>query len=91
MPRMIRKQIYLAPEQDAILKQRARILGVSEAEVIRRVLEQKAFSPGHMRDLQAWERERAYIEDRMASAPVGERRKFDRDAAYEERLNRYGR
>ncbi len=35
MGRMVRKQVYIEPEQEALLKQRARALGVSEAELIR--------------------------------------------------------
>ena len=38
MSRMIRKQIYIDPAQNTLLKQRARALGVSEAELIRRCL-----------------------------------------------------
>ncbi|MCL6528236.1 MAG: ribbon-helix-helix domain-containing protein [Thermaceae bacterium] len=36
---MIRKQIYLAPEQEAKLKRLARATGRSEAEIIREALE----------------------------------------------------
>jgi predicted transcriptional regulator len=36
---MIRKQIYLAPEQEAKLKRLARITGRSEAEIIREALD----------------------------------------------------
>ena len=37
MSRMIRKNIYLEPDQARLLRQRAKALGVSEAELIRRV------------------------------------------------------
>jgi hypothetical protein len=36
MRRMVRKQVYIEPEQDALLKRRAAQLGVTEAELIRR-------------------------------------------------------
>jgi hypothetical protein len=35
MSRMVRKQIYIEPEQEKLLKQRVRELGVSEAELKR--------------------------------------------------------
>ena len=37
---MIRKQVYIEPHQEHLLKARARQLGVTEAELIRRSLEQ---------------------------------------------------
>ncbi|MFH1951541.1 MAG: CopG family transcriptional regulator [Pseudomonadota bacterium] len=39
MTQMIRKQIYIQPAQDATLKQRAMMLGVTEAELIRRAID----------------------------------------------------
>lgn len=36
---MVRKQLYIGPDQERRLKQRARALGVSEAELVRRALE----------------------------------------------------
>ena len=39
MNRMVRKQIYLDPEQAARLKRRAKELGVSEADLIRRCID----------------------------------------------------
>ena len=35
MLRMVRKQIYIRPEQDAALKRRANELGITESELIR--------------------------------------------------------
>ncbi len=36
---MIRKQLYIDPLQDALLKRKAQELGLSEAELVRRALE----------------------------------------------------
>lgn len=65
MSRMVRKQVYIEAEQDALLKKRAKELGVSEAELIRRGIEQVlqtpiVFSP----DLKLWEEEKEFIEQR---------------------------
>ena len=38
-PRYVRKQLSVTPEQDRALKRRARELGVSEAELVRRALD----------------------------------------------------
>ncbi len=40
MTRMVRKQVYISPAHDAALKQRARHRAVTEAELIRRGIEQ---------------------------------------------------
>jgi hypothetical protein len=92
MAQMIRKQVYIEPLQDAILKKRARMLGISEAEVIRRAIdEQTAFLHPGIRDLEAWEREKVFIAKRMADGSFPGDRKFRREEAYEERLGRYDR
>lgn len=92
MAQMIRKQVYIEPLQDAILKKRARMLGITEAEVMRRAIDgQTAFlSPG-IRDLEAWEREKVFIAKRMADGFLPGDRTYRREEAYEERLERYGR
>ena len=58
MGRMIRKQVYIEPEQEKLLKQQAKRLGVSEAELIRRGIEQVVHvSPAPFPDEQAWQEE----------------------------------
>ncbi len=92
MPRMIRKQIYIEPRQENNLKKQARDLGVTEAEVIRRAIDRQMSSiQVSIRDLKAWEREKAFISKRMAKGRVSGARRWKREDAYEERLMRYGR
>ena len=67
MGRMVRKQVYIEPEQDAFLKLRARELGLTEAELIRRAI--RMFSTHDETtedrpDLAAWERIKAASEER---------------------------
>ena len=92
MAQMIRKQVYIEPMQDTVLKKRSRMLGITEAEVIRRAIDtQVVFMHSGVRDLEAWEREKTFIAERIAGGPVSGSRKFRREDAYEERLSRYGR
>ena len=92
MAQMIRKQIYIEPEQDVNLKKQANRLGITEAEVIRRAIDrQMTFLVPGVRDLSACEKEKAFIAERMAGKPLARSRKFRREEAYEERLERYGR
>ena len=92
MAQMIRKQVYIEHIQDSILKKRARMLGITEAEVIRRAIDRQTdlFNPG-IRDIEAWEREKVFIAKRMADGFLPGDRMFRREEAYEERLERYGR
>ncbi len=57
MTQIIRKQVYLEPVQDAIVKKRARMLGVTEAEIIRKAIgnQMSLFRVGG-RDPDAWNR-----------------------------------
>jgi 3-mercaptopyruvate sulfurtransferase SseA len=89
---MIRKQIYIESRQDTTLKQQAKALGITEAEVIRRAIDrQMALVRLNVRDLKAWEREKTFIAKRMAKGRAPGGRLWKREDAYEERLMRYGR
>ena len=94
MAQMIRKQVYIEPRQDAVLKRLARTRGVTEAEVIRQAIEREAGSGDALvgqPDAAAWEEARAYIRSLIAQGPVSGGRRWSREEIYEERLSRYGR
>ncbi len=92
MAQMIRKQVYIEPEQDESIKQRARLMGITEAEVIRRAIDgETVLFPSRMKDPDAWKREKAFIEKRVSGGAARTRRRFRRAEIYEERLSRYGR
>jgi hypothetical protein len=66
MSRMVRKQVYIEAEQEKLLKRRARELGVTEAELVRRGIDQIA-RPGAWLPLdpKAWEEAKSVIRERM--------------------------
>jgi hypothetical protein len=87
---MIRKQLYITEGQDEVLKDRARKLGISEAELARRALSEflSERSPTATRRPEALEtlleRTRALSEKhRLASGY-----RFDREDLYAERIGR---
>jgi CO/xanthine dehydrogenase Mo-binding subunit len=87
---MVRKQIYLRKDQDAALKRQAAKLGVSEAELIRRKLEQPARS-GVSRPTrpEAWNDVFRYIRERASRLPdLKQERTWTREDLYEDRLGR---
>lgn len=83
MAQMVRKQIYLAPHQEALLKRLARERGVAEAEIIRQAVEQiEAWAPFRP-DRKAWERERGFLECLVQQGPVAGGRTWRREDLYE--------
>lgn len=83
---MIRKQVYLEHQQERHLKRLSKKLGRSEAELIRRAIDQAlaADATPVARDVSAWEREKAFIRSLMAQKPLRRRRRWTRAELYEE-------
>ena len=89
MPRMVRKQLYIEPGQEALLKRRAKELGVTEAELIRRAIDQMGRVPkGLPLDSNGWEEAKALIQGRLRIKVPQTGRGWTRDELYEERLER---
>lgn len=89
MGRMVRKQVYIEPRQDQLLKRRARDLDVPEAELIRRGIDQIARAPmASHPDLGIWEEEKAFIREARQFEVPQTGRGWTRDELYEERLGR---
>ena len=91
MSRMIRKQVYIEPRQEELLKRRSRELGISEAELIRRGIDQIAHLPlvALTPSQQAWEEEKTFIQQRMRMNVPQTGRTWTRDELYDERLERF--
>jgi hypothetical protein len=89
---MVRKQIYIRPEQEEMLKRRSKELGISEAALIRRGIEQVSQTePSLPPDLQAWEEEQEFIRERMKMIVPQTGRSWTREELYEDRFERYTR
>lgn len=83
MAGMVRRQIYLRPEQDEALKRRARELGISESELIRRSIDQvQPAVPGAEREA-AKQRLEALWKERAALPSNGEGRTWTREELYD--------
>lgn len=84
MATKIRKQIYLEPDQEALLKRFSRASGVPEAELIRQAIDQHlAGGQPVRRDPTAWEAERTYIAGLIAQGPIEAARRWRREDLYE--------
>jgi Ribbon-helix-helix domain len=84
---MIRKQVYIEPEQERLLKQLSKQLGVTEAELIRRGI--AALSQLQMHSVQLdddlWQKELQYMKERAEKFPAvpGGKRTWKRDDLYD--------
>ena len=66
MGRMIRKQVYIEPEQEQLLKRRSKELGISEAALIRQAIDRLDVDGGESPSKrQAWEEAKRVIQERM--------------------------
>ncbi|MGD1993699.1 MAG: hypothetical protein PVI59_10945 [Anaerolineae bacterium] len=71
MTTMVRKQVYIEPQQDELLKQWAEETGRTEAAIVREALDRWLASEQQRREAQvAWEEERDFIESHMAEGPA---------------------
>ena len=87
MARMIRKQVYIEPGQEELLKRRSRELGVSEATLIRRGIEEVAHrSSSTVLDRRAWEEALAFMKERARMKVPQTGRSWTREELHEERL-----
>jgi len=84
MATKIRKQIYIEPYQNTVLKQLTHVTSLSEAEFIRQAIDhhtQRFQYP--KRDIAAWEQERDFILDLIKQGPVSGGRRWQREDLYE--------
>ena len=89
MATKIRKQFYIEPRQERLLKREARAQGVSEAELIRRAIDTVA--AGRHRggtNPAALDAVFKLANERAAKGPLPGKRDWTRDDAYEERLDK---
>jgi hypothetical protein len=92
MTDMVRKQIYISRRQQAFLKRISLLRGLSEAEIIRQAIDREAGKilpqPAQASE-QAWQDELNFMHAlRERSERYPEPVHWDREALYEERMNR---
>jgi predicted DNA-binding protein len=92
MATMVRKQVYLKPNQNERLKEWAEETGKSEAAIIREALDRWLKQERKLRDAEdTWEAEKSFIESRIAEGPVEGGRTWTREELYEDRIRRDNR
>lgn len=94
MKQMVRKQIYIQKSQEERLKRVAKARGVSEAEIIRRALENELKRAGYRLayDNDAMKRLYKLMRDQDKRPPVPrKKRDWTREDLYEDRMKRYDR
>lgn len=88
---MIRKQVYIDPRHERLLKRLAAARGVAESVLIREGIERVAAGPARRApDRRAWERLLRFSRERARIKVKQTGRSWTREQIYEERLGRYG-
>lgn len=84
MPSMLRKQIYIAPRQERLLKSKASELHISESELIRDGID-KMLNAGAIavHDPKAWDAEKKFIISLSKKRAVKGGRKWTREELYD--------
>jgi len=81
---LVRKQFYISKSHDALLKERAKELGTTEAELVRKAIENQMgkirFSRKH---LNQWQEERKFIRELIENGPIKGGRVWKRDDIYD--------
>ena len=84
MSELVRKQFYISKSHDALLKERAKELGTTEAELVRKAIENQmgkiSFS---MKHLNQWQEERKFIRELIGNGPIKGGRVWKRDDIYD--------
>ena len=84
MTTRVRKQIYIDPEQETMLKRLAGETGMPEAEIIRQAIDRHAQSlHAPRRDLRAWSAEREFITRLIEQGRISGGRSWRREDLYE--------
>ena len=85
MATMVRKQIYIEPEQEERLKQLASRTKMSEAQIIRQALERGLEAPEFLYPNDAaWEAEVEFMRSLAAKGPVEGGRRWRREDLYDD-------
>ena len=89
---MVRKQVYIEPEQDELLKRRAQQLGVTESALIREGIDLAAGRrPRLLADEELWQEELAFMRERGKLRVPQQPRTWTREELYDERPARFAR
>ncbi|WP_197530146.1 CopG family transcriptional regulator [Gloeobacter violaceus] len=80
----VRKQIYIEPYQEKLLKEMAQQSGTSEAELIRQAIDRHLRGFASTRpSLDAWEKEKAFIAEIQKRVPLPGGRDWNRTDLHE--------
>lgn len=89
---MVRKQLYIEPRQERLLKRLAKERGTTEAEIVRAAIDKFANEPELSRE-EIWAREVERMRAHAAATQgaLQKPRDWKREDLYEERMRRYER
>ena len=83
MSKMIRKQVYIEPEQETLLKRLSREQGLTQAELIRSGILRLSSRSDVITDITFWEEEKRFIRSLMKKEALKSKRRWKREDLYE--------
>jgi hypothetical protein len=84
MAKMVRKQVYIRPEDQRLLTRAAKMLDVPESEVIRRGISVIAAQAQSAKDRRAWDDVRRSMEARQKLPTLPGKRSWTREDLYDD-------
>jgi hypothetical protein len=87
MARMVRKQIYIDQEQENILKNKAKKLQKTEAELVREGINSILQKTYIYRDITAWKKEKKFIQSLIEKGPLKGKRQWTREDIYDRKIS----
>lgn len=88
MPQMLRKQIYIDPQQDYLLKKKASKLHLTESELIRKGIEKLLRADVILlHDIRGWEDEKKFMLSLMKKGTVKGGRSWKREDIYDREIS----
>lgn len=88
MPNMVRKQIYINPEQEKVLKAKAKELNIPESEIIRQGINNLLQVPVIVKkDIGAWKEAKRFIQTLISKGPIKGKRNWTREELYGRKIS----
>lgn len=87
MAQMVRKQIYIKQEHDKGLKNKARKLRKTEAELIREGISHILKEAYIYKDKTAWSVEKKFIQSLIKKGPLKGKRRWTREDIYDRKIS----
>lgn len=76
MSDLIRKQLYITKRQESMLKNKAKEMGLTEAEIVREAIDKAAYQVEYPRkSVEKWQEELSFINEQITKRQVNQKKR----------------